>query len=208
MTISLAGKIGGGGGVPPYFNESLVAESYITDRYYQPTVNFNLFANRTPAADIMVFVPFIPFATHTFTKIALINRATSDSGEKIRLGIYNSSDARPTSLLLDAGEITLDATIAIRAITISQSLTANTLYFLAFVCNATMTVLGGKKISGEDGMVTPLFHTFGFDSYNIGITDSDDPYSMLAQAHPYGVLPATATPDQAVNNGPIIFMGG
>ena len=89
---------------------------------------------------LIVFPVFIQESI-TLDRIA-VECTAAVASSTFRLGIYNSNaDGEPSSLLLDAGTVST-ATIGLKAITISQSLSAG-LYYLAYgqqggATNATM----------------------------------------------------------------------
>ena len=68
----------------------------------------------------------------TFTSIAAFVNSAGGAGSVARLGIYNAdSKGMPTTLLLDAGTVATTST-GLKAITISQTLSAGK-YYLALV---------------------------------------------------------------------------
>ena len=195
MTIKLSSKGAVDGSYPPFFNEPISPSDYIAGRYYEPSLNSVGVSTATMAQDVLYFTPFVPFLDHTFDRIAAYNGGTGDTGEKFRLGIYESTNGRPVDLLLDAGEITLDGSAALRAITISQALVKDNLYFLAYVGDSS-TVM---KAFNTDN-VTPVLPRYGFDDFQVA-TMVAGTRRLFTQAHTYGVLPATvaATGSSAFN---------
>jgi len=86
------------------------------------------------SANTLYAVPFLAARDMTVDRIAFFTMA-GQSGKYARLGIYkNGSNLYPGELLLDAGEVTLNAAEA-KAITIDQALTKG-LYWLALVADA------------------------------------------------------------------------
>jgi hypothetical protein len=96
-------------------------------------------------------VPFISPKAITLDRIG-INVTTLGSGASARLGIYvDNGNLYPGSLLLDAGTVDMSTT-GVKTITISQALSANTLYWLVLVCNVAATI----RAIAATGMVTVL----------------------------------------------------
>jgi len=86
------------------------------------------------------YIPISFNQTQTFDRIA-INTGSSYSGTgAVRLGIYNndSTTAKPSTVLLDAGTVATTAANTVYEITISQSLTAGA-YWLAFCVQTAPT---------------------------------------------------------------------
>ena len=187
MTIQLADKIPAGG-AQPWFNESLPFSDYLAGNYFQPSVYYSAITANTVPANFISYMPFVPRKTHTFTGIAIYNSTTSDSGDKIRMGIYDSTDGAPDSLLVDGGEITLDATAALRVSAISQELIKDTLYYLAFINDAASTIF---VISVTAFTVPYLPGSFGFPDGGWGANIKGSSYT---ESYTYGALPASATP--------------
>ena len=82
-------------------------------------------------------MPFICPKAITLDRIGVYVSTLSTT--TARLGIYADSDLYPGSLVLDAGTIDVTSTGA-KTITISQALSANTLYWLVIVCAATPAI--------------------------------------------------------------------
>jgi hypothetical protein len=101
----------------------------VSGLYYRTFVNNNssitLTHNRTYYEPI-----YIP-KTQTFNKIAMATGNTFSGSATVRLGIYNSTDGKPSTLVLDAGTVVGTATATAYEITISQSLNPG-FYWLAF----------------------------------------------------------------------------
>ncbi|MBW2635995.1 MAG: hypothetical protein JRC86_00465 [Deltaproteobacteria bacterium] len=180
----------------PFFNEPIEAEDYVAGRYYGPSVQYNRVTGDNTVADALIYAPFVPFETHTFTDMAFYNTGAGDNGEKARMGIYSSSDGRPDSLMKEAAEVTLTAAAALRVAALSggQELVRDTLYFLAFVADDAFGILtmGRLMDANSTWLTSPMLGSFGFDSYQIGGTEET---RLIKETHAYGALPASATPN-------------
>lgn len=141
-------------------------------------------ANNT-ASGVIHFTPFWCRFTHTFTKISFQN-GTSVNGNKFHLGIYNDTGGMPSSLLLDAGEITVadTNTSTERSITISQQLVAGKLYWLAYLGNTSSNVY----IVGTQNVLDMIMET-GLDAL-----PATSAFGFLGlETFAYAALPANAT---------------
>jgi len=98
--------------------------------YYYKGTGANLSSAATATANVTYYVPFFVPYTFTFDRI-LLRTASSFSGTaSVRMGIYNSTNSRPSTVLLDAGTVSATAGSTSYTITINQQLTAG-LYFIA-----------------------------------------------------------------------------
>jgi hypothetical protein len=104
--------------------------------YYTPAQATSGLTTGNWAYNNLIAVPFYVPSAKTADRIAVdVTVGGAPAGSQARLGIYqNGSNLYPGSLLLDAGQVLVDAP-GIKSIVISQSLAAG-LYWLAFVHNA------------------------------------------------------------------------
>ena len=155
--------------------------SFVTGSYYDGT-NERQYTTKTLASDTLYFSPiYIPTAA-TFDRIG-INVTTLGSGASGRLGIYEAdADGLPGDLLLDAGTVDCSSTGG-KEITISQALSADTVYWLALAASAVFSVTAPGTIPGP---------VYGLPS----LTATNPATEILAsvlQAHTFGALPDPAT---------------
>ncbi len=128
----------------------------------------------------------IPFICGTEDRIAdrIAMNATTGSAGNARLGIYDDTgNLYPNNLILDAG--TVDTTSAgVKTITISQTLYADKLYWLAIVLNATpiLRALGN----------TSIFHPLGITS-TLGVMNT-----QWSVAFTYAALPNPFTSEGSI----------
>ncbi len=173
---------------------------YKTNRFHPgllsgPLVAIALTGNRLYA------VPWYSPIDVTVTDLA-IEIDTPQGGKSARLGIYIAgSDSLPGELLLDAGTVTIDGN-GVRAVTgLTQVLVGGTLYWLAFVSNATGAGTGvfieAMQNPGSGQVSLPLGYGAA-DWKFFGI------YQSVYRAFTYGALPTPfSTPTLAVG-GPVI----
>src|SRR3990167_7880929 len=159
---------------------------YSASHYYPPTIPDAVYASGASAlvADYVIYVPFICRFTHTFTKLAFYNTGAGDSGDLIRMGIYDSTGGRPVNRLVDGGELTMTGAAAVNEATISQQLIAGRLHFLAITANGAIT---GYRVAGA---VTGAWRS----ALDLGaLTTATLPDSIgFAESRAYAALPATA----------------
>jgi len=131
--------------------------------------------------------PFLVTKSLVADRIGISIQVLAGAGKKCRLGIYNNSNGRPSTLLLDAGEI--DANVLnMQAVSIAQSLPPG-LYWLAAVSDGTPTVISPYYYYGA----LPLAQ--GYELIG-GVIVGGYSTGAVYMAHTYGPLPAnfSATP--------------
>ena len=154
--------------------------SWITGRYYDISnhvmasaapANVNIFSNALVASPL--WVP----GTHSVDRIGV--EVTSAAGGNARLGIYASgSDGNPGSLVLDAGAVSTSTTGG-KELTISQSLSGGTKYWLVYVLDATIGFRGWSSWGGSP-----------YGQPTLAATDGVDGPAMY-YTYTYGALPST-----------------
>lgn len=140
----------------------------------------------------LYYLPFLITVTTTFDRIAINHALTAaGAGSVVRLGIYNSTDGLPSTLVLDAGpNVDLSTAAGFKFIAISQTLTPG-LYWLAAVPqitsgSPTFTVAPPSIAVPSDGSVS------AGTKFQSGVT---------------GALPATATPLAGnVSQPPVLYL--
>lgn len=171
-------------------------QSSIVTGYYYTYKGLETSAAGSLAADTLYAIPIWFSSTETWTRIG-IDVFFADAGKSARLGIYNNSASnRPGTLLVDAGTVSVAVAAAVEA-TISQSLAANTLYWLAIVTDtATAQFRQGSLDVGANTWV------YGVDDplqFNDGIS--------FGVAHAFGALPDPfGTVDTTVGKMPLIWL--
>jgi len=97
--------------------------------YYYRGIGLNA-GNGTAVANTTYYTPFFVPVTTTFDRIAIRTGTTFSGTASVRLGIYNNSGGKPSTVVLDAGTVSATALSTSYTITISQQLTPG-LYWLA-----------------------------------------------------------------------------
>jgi hypothetical protein len=106
----------------------------------------------TATSDRTVYTVIYVPVTQTVDRIAILTSSTFSGTGTVRLGIYNSTNGLPSTVLLDAGTVTPTAASTVYQITISQSLTPG-FYWLAFNQQGTAPTAGvylGASPTGND----------------------------------------------------------
>ena len=80
--------------------------------------------------DRTYYTPFFVPETTTYNQISIRSGSTFSGTGTVRLGIYRETQGKPSTLVLDAGTVSVTAASTVYTATISQSLTAG-MYFLA-----------------------------------------------------------------------------
>lgn len=112
---------------------------YIAGRYYLPFSNYS-WNGVSGAANRMDLQPFYVTDTTTFDRLA-INVNTAVASSAVKVGIYDSDgpNGRPSSRLVDGGEL-LTATTGVKEATISQQLIGGKVYWFACLHSSTATL--------------------------------------------------------------------
>lgn len=104
--------------------------------YYTTSSNTGTTAAAGSPTGTVSYLPFLVERTTTFDRIACKTATTITGTSTVRLGIYNNSNKQPTTVLLDAGTVSVNATSTVYPITINQTLNPGW-YWLAHVVNST-----------------------------------------------------------------------
>jgi hypothetical protein len=130
--------------------------------YYTTSSNTNTTSTATTTTGVVSYLPFLVERTTTFDRIACRTGSTVTGTSTVRLGIYNNSNKKPTTVLLDAGTVAANATSTIFSITINQTLNPGW-YWLAHVVNSTTGTYSFIQVADAlpFGQM-PLSATFGF----------------------------------------------
>ncbi len=139
------------------------------------------------AKDRVYYFPFNVEKAVTLDRIGLEVTGAGTASSLIRIGIYNSANVLPTTLVLDAGTILGDSGTQ-QAITINQALVPG-LYLLCLTHNSTANITI-RALIGSD---SPNF--LGFPNNSL------TPNNFYHVANTYAVLASTAVaPDTLTNN--------
>lgn len=188
------GATGSGGNV--YTN------GYFTNNYYFGGFGYYNFTGYTVAANIIYCAPFMVRSTTIFTRIG-VNVITTGVGTAGRLGIYNIANGYPTTLVLDAGTVSLGTT-GIKEITVSQTLTPG-IYAMVFIANGAATMLSAN--AGTNGTDMAALG----DVWGITLGNYTGGGAIVGYVHAltYGTLPGTfpsSSPAQSDINNVLLSM--
>lgn len=142
------------------------------------------------------YAAFVVGQSTTFTKIG-ISVTTLQAGKVARLGIYNWSGGKSTTLVLDAGTVSL-GTSGISEITISQTLSAG-VYSLAIIADSSTAEVRGAQTS-----VQVASFMYGLNDVNSGTNTV-----MQYEAGTGSTLPSTASTSPInliTNNPPLVWL--
>jgi hypothetical protein len=155
---------------------------YKTGLWYQTDQGPPADSSLTLTLDRVVYHAFPVGEALTIDRISCGIATAGSAGSVVRLGIYGDTDGEPGTLLLDAGTVAGDST-GYKDITISQALSAGTLYWIAVVWQ--VAAVGTVRASG-----------IGSGSEWIGqLANNTDPRTCaFVQTGVTGALPGTATP--------------
>jgi len=122
---------------------------FMSGYYYKGPAPFNT-NQQTPVANTTYYVAFFVGATATFDRILVRTSGSFAGTASVRMGIYNSTNGKPSTVLLDAGTISATAANTNYLITINQTLTPG-MYFLAA---NTQTAASANRFFGIPGSST------------------------------------------------------
>lgn len=132
---------------------------YTSGKYYRMgfsgrnTNNINIGSS----ANIVLY-PFYVNQNITIDKIAFEVQAFG-AGGNFKCAIYNQSNSKPTTVLLDAGAVAVSAN-AVYEYTVSQALVAGTFYFVALLSDYNPTLYGFTSSRGNNIYPVPLGTAF------------------------------------------------
>jgi hypothetical protein len=143
--------------------------------------------------DTTYYMYFYVSATTTFDRIAIRTHSNFNGTATVRLGIYDSTGLKPSTLVLDAGTVSCTAPNTVYTITISQSLSAG-VYWLAMNSQTNATTTTFRACSS-------VAATFPYVQLNAG-------YNIVnswTEASVTGAF-STANPASSINAPPMISL--
>ena len=186
MTINISDKLPSGGPFP-WFNTINKFTSYVTGRYYPPDFPAIGYSAQAVTAGRLYFVPFF-VRSNTNITIDRLGWFHNSSAGNVRVGVYNAdSNGKPSSLLVDAGAAASSAG-ALNTVTLSQALTARTLYHFAFITDGGISVAVFSPSTA--GLHATMLPERGIDPLLLA-----NPNAIFMQTIAYGALPDPAVPD-------------
>jgi hypothetical protein len=148
---------------------SLVAE-YRTGGGYVANPIGGSWSTNNEADGVLLFLSFIAPATTTIDRIGIdITGAGTAAVSVHRLGIWANSSNAPGTLLVDAGTVATDST-GFKEITISQSVTVGTRYWLGVVQQGAPATRGTYRVSLITGPAMVDTVSAGFPTYGLRST--------------------------------------
>lgn len=114
--------------------------------------------NATATLNEVSYLRFYIPATTTFDRIACRTHSTFSGTASVRLGVYNNSGEKPTTVVFDAGTVSCTAASTVYEITINQTLNAGW-YWFAFVSQTNATTNTFATITNPNGY-SPLLQNY------------------------------------------------
>lgn len=148
-------------------NMGYTSATYYGAAFTGTTSNVSLVLNRVYYSLIYIN------GTTTFDQIGINTRGTWSGTGSIRLGVYNNSAGKPTTVKFDAGTISCSAANTRYSITISQSL-AEGWYWLAACLQSAATT---NDVQSSQAFHYPGAMRYGSDAFNARQTFYQDSVS-------------------------------
>jgi hypothetical protein len=127
-------------------------------------------STNNPANGTLIFTSFVAPATTTIDRIGIdVSSAGTAAVSVHRLGIWANSSNVPGTLLVDAGTVATDST-GFKEITISQSVTVGTRYWLGVVQQGAPATRATIRVGLVTGPVMVSAVSAGFPTYGIQAT--------------------------------------
>ena len=135
---------------------------YVSTDYYGPYTHglTNISSGMTYQATY--YVPFLVTETATFDRIAITAGSGITGSVNVRLGIYNNSGGKPSTVVLDAGTVTATTANTVYQITISQSLSTGWYWLAALSESNTSTAYFGGTTSDYAFGFPARYNSTGF----------------------------------------------
>lgn len=161
---------------------------YIVGRVGNPAGN----ASTVLASNTLYAYPLVMDGSDTWTSLN-IYVITAGTAANCRVGIFNSSGGLPSTLLLDAGVITVGLTGQKTTSAISQTLAVG-IYYAVVVCDGIVTLAGIGTSQGPQDLSLAGF--LGTTSMDAGTDDlqlsKSFTYGVLSGASPFGAVTRAA----------------
>ena len=148
----------------------------------------------TMATNTTYYTPIFISGSFSLDRISLLTSATFSGTASVRLGIYADTAGKPSTLILDAGTVAPTASSTAYSITISQTISAAGVYWLAINSQTIATVNSYAAGSVITMSGTPT--TSGITTQNM---------ASYAQTGVTGAF-ANAVPTSASVSIPLVFV--
>lgn len=158
-------------------------EQFVVGNYICPTMAGMLNSNFILVQYTLYAFPIIIARDMTFDRAAT-HIEVQDAGKNIRLGIYNSTDLAPSTLVSDFGVVPTDGGVGTKEIVLGSDLVLTKgYYFLTMITDSN----GVASVPFLYGILGLLFSNLGlilglFEYFNVG-------YSVAAGAAQFAALP-------------------
>lgn len=158
----------------------------------------------TTTAGRLYYIPYyFPYAGVAYTGLKMRNQGAGDNAEALRLGVYRASKTTglPSTLVVDAGEITLTGAAADRTLATAWTSPYVGWGYLAYAANTAVDVaaMSAGAAAALTGQSMPQRHAFG-----IAITTAPGTFIAFAGYYvdtAYGAFAANAVaPTGIINN--------
>ena len=151
--------------------------------------NFISSSNGVMTTNTVYWVPFFVGTSRAFDRIAVRTDTAGAGSNTLRLGIYNNTDGKPSTVVLDAGTVACTAVSTTYSITISQTLSAGW-YWLAMCQQSGAGTRSFQRVSQG------IYGNSSFQE-NSGLTESAVSFTQT------GVSGAFATAVPVVTNSSV-----
>lgn len=162
--------------------DAIASSGLASGTYYTAASNSNTLLSMTLTLNAVSYLPFLVEKTQTFDRIACRTSSTVTGSGTMRLGIYNNSNKRPSTVLLDAGTVAFSAVSTVYAITIDQTLTPGW-YWLAAVMQSsggsTSFVTVGESVPFNVMSLSATMNAFQPTWSQTGVTGAFDTAASL-----------------------------
>lgn len=163
-----------------------LGQGYFSGPYYLSD-NIGSLGTQTLVANTIYATLRYVGAAQTWTKIS-INVLTGAAGASCEIGIYNDSNGAPSSLLIDAGNVSAATSATTPEITSLSIVTSPGFYWDVVWCNGT-----------------PALQSLAVGNPRLGYTSFSSAYTGYAESMTYtGVLPATFSGALSTNRSPVV----
>lgn len=170
-------------------NPENIARPKTSGRYVMYNDEFPADSSATLTKDTVVYMPFPVYTAFTFDRISLGVAVAGNASSVIRLGLYSTnSGGLPGSLVADYGAGINGTSNTYQEITVSQAVTANTLYWIAVVWQVGTVGSGTVRATGVGN---------GSQWIQSSNNTFDPRCNVYTEAGVTGALNGTATPASA-----------
>lgn len=166
----------------------------------------NTVAGLTSTTTRLYYIPYyFPVAGLSYTGLKCHNSGAGDNADTLRLGVYQASATTglPSTLVIDAGEITLSGAAAVRTLASAWTAPYEGWGFLALHCNQAAEFYAFTNVSASSTAVgvifpAPSIQLFGAPSTTFAISNTATNFGAYYVDTAYGALAASAVAPTAI----------